>query len=642
MAGSRKSDAITRKIEELEKRLAEYEKRESSHDLREVTNRLEKIAEMGDDGIIVFDEDSRIEFANQMAADIFGITKRDILHREFYQLIGKNDQEFLADMVTRGRGVGEKFCTEMAIRTGRGDIKVAEVCIALTKTEDGRSRTYAYIRDITERKKYEKDLKESEKKYRNLFERVRHGLYISSKEGRFLDCNPTLLDMLGYSTREEFLQMDMAKDLYIKPEDRVSFQRLIEQQEFVKDLEVQFKKKNKEVITVLLTANLQRDERGVVVGYEGLIIDISERKRMEKELREANEFLTNLIESSVDGIIVVDTEGKVLIFNRGAENILGYKPEEVVGKIGIDGIYPPGVAKEVMQKLRSREFGGVGKLSSFPLLIRRKDGELIECDLSASLIYNEAGKEVVSVGIFKDLRERLGIERELRSTREALLQAEKLAAMGRLTSQIAHELNNPIYGIMNTLELLKSEVPPESKRRRILDLSLSETVRLSEMLRSMLSFSKPEEEKRIPTKINELIEGILLVMEKQMREANIRVTTAFSQDIPDIMASTNQIRQVMLNMIKNGKESMPSGGILNIRTMRSEENVIIIIRDTGLGIPEEIRDKIFDAFFTTKQKVKGVGLGLSVCYGIIKDHGGDIKVESEIGKGTHFIITLPV
>ena len=163
MAGSRKADAITRKIEELEKRLAEYEKQESSHDLREVTSRLEKIAEMGDDGIIVFDEDSRIEFANQMAADIFGVTKGDILHREFYQLIGKNDQEFLADMVTRGKGVGEKFCTEMAIRTERGDIKVAEVCIALTKTEDGRSRTYAYIRDITERKKYEKALKESEK-----------------------------------------------------------------------------------------------------------------------------------------------------------------------------------------------------------------------------------------------------------------------------------------------------------------------------------------------------------------------------------------------------------------------------------------------------------------------------------------------
>ena len=642
MARDLTREALKRKVVELEKRLAEYEKKGVANNIREAAVSLGKIVEMGDDGIIVFDEDSRIEFANQMASNILGVSEESIIGSEFYQLIGKSDQEFLTDMVARGSGVGQKFCTEMAIRTPRGDLIQAEVCIAPSKTDDGESITYAYIRDVTERKKYENDLKESEEKYRNLFERVRHGIYISAKEGRFIDCNPTLLEMLGYENKEELLKIDITKDLYTKPEDRLAFQRFIEKQGFVKDLEVAFKKKNQEKIAVLLTAHVKRDEKGMIAGYEGIMIDISERKRMEKELREANEFLTRLIESSVDGIIVADMEGKVLIFNKGAEDMLGYKAEEVVGKMNVRSIYPPDVAKEVMLKLRSPDFGGVGKLSSFPVLFRRKDGELIEGDLSASLVYDEKGNEVVSVGIIKDLRERLGIERELRKTQEALLQAEKLAAMGRLTSQIAHELNNPIYGIMNTLELLKSEVPPESKRRRILDLSLSEAVRLSEMLRSMLSFSKPEEEKRMPTKINDLIGGILLVMEKQMREANIRVTTAFSSDIPKIMASTNQIRQVMLNMIKNAKESMPSGGTLNVRTMLSAGNVLIIIRDTGAGIPEELRDKIFEAFFTTKQKVKGVGLGLSVCYGIIKDHGGEIKVESEVGKGANFIISLPV
>jgi two-component system NtrC family sensor kinase len=267
---------------------------------------------------------------------------------------------------------------------------------------------------------------------------------------------------------------------------------------------------------------------------------------------------------------------------------------------------------------------------------------MIEGDLSASIIYDEEGNEIASVGIFKDLRERLGMERELQKTQQALLQSEKLAAMGRLTSQIAHELNNPIYGIMNTLELLKTEVPPESKRRRILELSLSETQRLSEMLRNMLSFSKPEEEKRKPIEINELVEGILLVMEKQMREVNINVETTFDSEIPEVMASTNQMRQVMLNVIKNAKEAMPKGGTLTVRTNREDDKVLIHIQDTGIGIPEKIKDKIFEAFFTTKQKVKGVGLGLSVCYGIIKDHGGGIKVESEEGKGTTFIISLPV
>jgi two-component system NtrC family sensor kinase len=233
------------------------------------------------------------------------------------------------------------------------------------------------------------------------------------------------------------------------------------------------------------------------------------------------------------------------------------------------------------------------------------------------------------------------MERDLQAAREALLQSEKLAAMGRLTSQIAHELNNPIYGIMNTLELLKTEIPPESKRRRILELSLSETERLSEMLRNMLSFSKPEEEARKKINVNELLEGILLMMEKQMKEANVKVVTRLDPEIPGIMASTNQMRQVILNLFKNAKEAMPRGGSLTVRTEKEDTKVLIRIQDTGIGIPEEIRNRIFEAFFTTKQKVKGVGLGLSVCYGIIKDHGGEIRVDSKEGKGTTFTISLP-
>jgi PAS domain S-box-containing protein len=618
------------------------ERKRMEREIREGTKRFEKIAEMGEDGIIVFDEDSRIEFANQMASEIMGLPKEQILGREFFSLIGKRDEEFLEEMVMRGEGMGEKVCTEMSLYTPKGEIKETEICIAPTRSEDGRIKTHAYLRDITERKKFEKDLKESEEKYRNLFERVRHGLFISTKEGRFLDCNQAMWGVLGYQNKEEFLKIDITNELYANPEDRKTFRGLVEKLGFVKDFEVEFKKKNGQRITVLLTADAKKDEKGMVVGYEGINIDISDRKKMERELKEANEFLMNLIEDSVDGIIVTDMKGDILIFNKGAENLLGYWAEEVVRKMNIRSIYQPGVAKEVMEKLRSPDFGGAGKLTSFPIFHRKKDGELIEGDLSASIIYDEKGNEIASVGIFKDLRERLRIERELQKMQEALLQSEKLAAMGRLTSQIAHELNNPIYGIMNTLELLKTEIPPESKRRRILELSLSEIQRLSEMLRNMLSFSKPEEEKRRPIKINELIEGILLVMEKQMKESNIKVETSLDPNISEILASTNQMRQVMLNIFKNAKEAMPKGGTLTVKTAKEGDKILIHIKDTGIGIPEEIRDKVFEAFFTTKQKVKGVGLGLSVCYGIIKDHHGEIKVESEEGKGTSFIITLPI
>ncbi len=352
---------------------------------------------------------------------------------------------------------------------------------------------------------------------------------------------------------------------------------------------------------------------------------VEKRRLVQENIQLRRQVEDKLIESSVDGIVVADREGKILIFNRGAEALLGYRAEEAVGKMSIRDIY----------------FGCRGKMASFPLLLRRKDGELIESEFSASIVYDEKGNESVTVGVFKDMREKRGMERELRETREALLQAEKLAAMGRLTSQIAHELNNPIYGIMNTLELLKTEVPAGSKRRSLLELSLAETVRLSEMLRNMLSFSKPEEEKRVPVNINELIEGILLVMDKQIREANVRVSVSFG-DVPEIMASANQLRQVVLNVLKNAKESMSAGGELFVKTAAGDGSVLIAVRDTGEGIPAAVKDRIFDAFFTTKAKVKGAGLGLSVCYGIVKGHGGEIKVESEVGKGTSFIIRLPV
>ena len=172
----------------------------------------------------------------------------------------------------------------------------------------------------------------------------------------------------------------------------------------------------------------------------------------------------------------------------------------------ITNVYPDGVAKEIMKMMRSPEYGGVGKLRSYPMVYVRRDGGIVEGNLSAAIIYDARGKAVASVGIFVDLEERLEMERKLRQTQEQLLQSEKLAAMGRLTSQIAHELNNPLYGIMNTLELMKTEIPPESKRRRILEMALSETVRLTEMLRKMLSFSKPDEEKKQPANLNTILD----------------------------------------------------------------------------------------------------------------------------------------
>jgi two-component system NtrC family sensor kinase len=272
----------------------------------------------------------------------------------------------------------------------------------------------------------------------------------------------------------------------------------------------------------------------------------------------------------------------------------------------------------------------------------RQDGTVVEGNLSAALIYGADGKEIATVGSFVDLKERLEMERALRRTQEQLLQSEKLAAMGRLTSQVAHELNNPLYGIMNTLELLKTEISPQSKRRKVLEMALSETVRLSDMLRKMLSFSKPDQQEKQAVDLNMALDEILLLHEKQLQENDIKIKTSFNERLPKINASKDQLRQVFLNLVANARDAMPDGGTLSVTTTADDENVKIEMADTGSGIEEEHLKKIFDSFFTTKDSVKGVGLGLSVCYGFIKDHGGDIDVKSKVGSGTTFSITFPI
>ncbi len=619
------------------------ESKQMERKLREATQQFEKIAEMGDDGIVVFNQSFEIIFANQMASEITGIPKEDLLGRNFFTVIGKEDKEFLEGTVTRGVGIGEKLCTEMGIVTPQGQVKDAEVCIALAKSETGEVKTYAYIRDITERKKFERELRDSEEKLRNLFERVRHGLFISSKEGKFLDCNQALLDMLGYSSKEEFLKIDIAQDLYVNPEDRKVFQKRMEEDGFVKDMEVEFKKKNGEKITILLTGYPIKNEKGEITGYQGINLDITERKRIEDELREANQFFMNLIESSVDGIIAADMKGNIFIFNKGAEALTGYKAEEVIGKIHITQIYPEGMAKEVMKKLRSPDYGGVGKFIPTQLNVVNKYGEEIPVQLSATLIYDSAGHEIASVGIFTDLRQRIQIEKKLEETHLQLVNSEKMASLGKLAAGIAHEINNPLGGILIYSSLLMEDLPEEDPRRNDLSRIVQEASRCKEIVKSLLEFARQTEPKMEPTDINRAINDGLFFLVNQALFHNIKIVKKFDPFLPLVKGNASQLKQVFMNIIVNAAEAMHGQGTLTISTTSSPDGKVVSIEftDTGEGIPEENLTRIFDPFFTTKAVGKGTGLGLATSYGIIQDHGGSISVKSKVGEGTTFTIQLP-
>ena len=633
-AGTRKAYAYLRDI---------TESKAMERKIREATQEFEKIAEMGDDGIVVFDQAFKVIFANQMASDITGIPKDDLIGRNFFTVIGKEDKAFLESTVTRGVGVGEKLCTEMTIVGPERELKDAEVCIASAKSNGGDVKTYAYIRDITGRKKFERDLKASEDKLRHFFERVRHGLFISSREGRFLDCNQALLEMLGYAEKEEFLSIDIAQHLYVHPEDRKVFQERIERHGYVKDMEVEFKKKNGEKITFLLTGYPVTNETGEIVAYEGINLDITEWKHIEDELREANEFFKNLIESSVDGIIAADTKGHIFIFNKGAEALTGYRAEDVLGKLHITQIYPEGVAKEVMKELRSPEHGGVGKLTPTQFNVMNRFGEEVPIQLSATLIYDTAGNETASVGIFTDLRPRLRMERKLQETHLQLVSSEKMASLGKLAAGIAHEINNPLGGILIYSSLMMEDLPENDPRRQDVGRIVQEASRCKDIVKSLLEFARQTEPKREPTDVNRAITDGLFFLENQALFYNIQIIKKLDPFLSLVKGSAGHLKQVFMNIIVNAAEAMYGNGVLTITTYPSSDgnSIFIEFTDTGEGIPEENFTRIFDPFFTTKDVGKGTGLGLATSYGIIEDHGGKISVRSKVGQGATFTIELP-
>jgi PAS domain S-box-containing protein len=624
-------------------RRADKEKTRNPEELLELCSRFETILEMGDDGIIVVEKTGKVGYVNTMVSVITGFSGEELYRQGLKAFLSGDSLSVLADMEKEIRlhEDSRKVCTEMGAKDKLGALKDCEVCIAVGGAKDGH-RLYVYMRDITERKKMETQVRRSEERYRYLFSNIRHGVYISSKEGRFLDCNQALLDMLGYDDKKEFLALDITKEVYKNPEDRKTFQEIIERVGFVKDHEVTFKKKDGQEIVILLTGQTIRNEGDEIAGYEGIMMDITERKKMERELVEMNEFFNLLIEASPDGIIVTDAKGDVIMYNKAAERLLGYTSEEVIGKTNVKDLYPRGLARKIREMIMDDRTGTKGILPPTELYVRNKSGEVIDISLSASILHNDRGEELAAIGIFKDLREMIGMKRKLKETQDQLVQAEKLAAMGRLTSQVAHELNNPLYGIMNTLELLKVEIPDTSKRRRLLDMSLSEIVRLSVMLKNMLTFSRPEEEARKDVDMNSFLEGILMLLEKQLKETDIRLVTEYDEKLPAAKVSPNQMRQVLLNIVKNAIEAMPRGGTLTISTRKENGRLRILVRDTGIGMSEEVKQKIFEAFFTTKEQVRGVGLGLSVCYGIVQDHGGEIQVESVPEKGSTFLIILPI
>jgi PAS domain S-box-containing protein len=359
----------------------------------------------------------------------------------------------------------------------------------------------------------------------------------------------------------------------------------------------------------------------------------------------------------VDGIVVVDTKGNVLIFNKGAERILGYKAKEVVGHSEVfRKFYEPGLARDMMRRMRSANYGPPGELKPIRIFFTNKDGEEVPVNFSAAII-KDGDREVGSVGIFSDLREEERLRRELDDLREhdrvrrqleetqrQLVQAEKIASLGRLAAGVAHEINNPLAGVLIYADILMKEIEENEQWRQDLDEIIKQTLRCKQIVSRLLEFSRQSLEERVTFDVNEVIDHCVKLLEHQALFLNIEFALSLDGDLPQVLGNPGEIEQVFTNIILNAADAMEGKGRITIKSSLDPKTKEVVLRlsDTGPGIDPAVKDKIFEPFFTTKPPGQGTGLGLSVVYGVIQRHGGTVEVESPEEGGAAFVIRLPL
>jgi PAS domain S-box-containing protein len=369
-----------------------------------------------------------------------------------------------------------------------------------------------------------------------------------------------------------------------------------------------------------------------------------------EELARVFNFQENLIESSIDGIVGCDKEGKIVTFNKRLEQMLGYTKEEVRGQVSFNQLLPVGIANRFKEDLYSEEYGGKNRLFLYETNLIAKTGEKIPVQLTATVLFEE-NEESGAVSVIRDLREIRRLEEQF-ADQTRLLQQHKMISLGRLAASVVHEINNPLAGILNYIRLMikivsrGSTLTPENlqKFQRYLDLVRSETGRCSRIVSNLLAFSRQSKLEFTEVNINELLEKSIMLSQHKMDLQNIQVKAELNERVPLVWGDFNQIQQCVINLIFNAIDAMSDGGKLSMKSaLNTRKGVVEIeIGDTGSGITKEDLPHIFDPFYSTKTEGSGLGLGLSTVYGIIDRHKGTITVDSEVGKGTVFTISLPV
>jgi PAS domain S-box-containing protein len=452
--------------------------------------------------------------------------------------------------------------------------------------------------------------------------------------GLITSCSQGASEMLGIPPSEAIGKRISSFYAGGKEEIRSIMERLKEQR--------RFRNHFTEVISVTgrktpiaLSASAIRDRMGNTVGVIGVAHDLTEIRHLEDELAKKNRFMANILRDSADAIITMNPEDIVTSWNKGAESIFGYQAAEMIGK-SIEILIPPELREARELQSISRKFEAQGAVRSHQTDRITKDGRRIQVIFTRTAIRDDSGKIVGSSSVIKDVT-------SFRSLEKQLADAEHLATLGELSAGLAHEIKNPLAGIKGAIDVIRDSLPESDKHRVILGDVTHEVNRIDKIVRDLLSYAKPKPPSHSAIDLSEMAHRIVAIARSTLQHDSLPILVTQLAPIPDFTGDETQLEQVLLNLLLNAQNAMPSSGghievILDYD--RDVAKVRMDVKDDGLGIPEELQKRIFQPFFSTR--TDGVGLGLATCLKNVQYHGGTIEVHSEVGRGTIFTVTIPL
>ena len=476
------------------------------------------------------------------------------------------------------------------------------------------------------------DEREKEKRFTELFETLQEGVYFSTPEGKLLDVNPALVAMLHYRNKEELLALE-PNSLNFDSGQSPVLGRVAGDRGSVRTREVTLRRLDGTAAVCLDTSRAVWDANGAIIRYQGTLTDITEKRTMEMRIRQQEQFRQKLLESFPDLILVVDLDERYSFASSRIRDLLGYRPEELVGK-KIEDLQDH--SPEFLQLYRDVASGRQLFASSEYGALHR-DGSWRTMRASASQLFDTENK---LSGVIISVRD-ITVEKKFE---QQIIQSERLAAMGQMIGGFAHELNNPLTAILGMSDLLKEGETNEARNRQ-LSILHQQARRATEIVQNLMYFSRPPAPGKSQVDLNELVERTLHLHAYSLRKNNITVDFLREQNLPQVMGDPHQLMQVFLNLVLNAEQAIREArdkGTLRIRLGKTDKNVSVIFQDDGPGIAPDILPNIFDPFYTTKRPGRGTGLGLSICKAVLKEHNGNIEASSAPGGGAVFTVTLPV